>query len=189
MQQAQQAAAASIGTLPRYRLPKIAPHPSNPTARLEVDDDLVDLGQNIKEQGLQQPIVLAERHLVERDAPAAARLLPEGAEWVLIAGHRRYGGTENVGVPDLPGLLRTGPCTPDVVAGIFSDENTRRRAPSPLMLAETYPRMQEAGMSTTQIGQRVGVSQPQVSKVLKLLPSPSMMSKLLSPALVRRASR
>lgn len=170
VQQVQQDAAHSIDRLPRYPLEKICPHPFNPVARMDVDNDLIDLGKNIAEQGLQQPIVLAERSRVEHDDPSAAQLLPERAEWVLIAGHRRYGAADNADVPDLPGLLRTGLCTPEAIAGIFNDENTRRRAPSPLMLAETYARMQEADMSTTQIGHRVGVSQPQVSKTLKLLP-------------------
>lgn len=166
---AQQTAAEHVDQLPRYPLKKIAAHPFNPSARLIVDDDLADLGKNIREEGLHQPLVLASRHIIERDDPAAGALLPAHIMWVVIAGHRRYGGAGHAEVEDLPGLLRTGPCDPVTVAGIFNDENSRRKPPSPLMYAQSYERMRDAGLSTTKIGRRVGVSQPQVSKTLKLL--------------------
>ncbi|MFC7344968.1 ParB/RepB/Spo0J family partition protein [Saccharopolyspora griseoalba] len=166
--QAQEEAAERGVELPRYLLSEIAPHPFNPVERLDVDDELVDLGENIKEEGLHQPLVLAPRALIERDDPAAARLLADAHQWVLIAGHRRYAASKHVGLESLPGIQRLGSCTPEVVGAIFSDENLRRKAPSPLMLAQTWSRMRDAGMSTTAIGQRVGFSQPQVSKTLKL---------------------
>lgn len=166
---AQQSAAEHVDQLPRYVLGKIAPHPFNPQARVFLDDDLADLGKNIREEGLHQPLVLASRSTIERDDPAAGALLPAHIWWVVIAGHRRYAGGWHEGLEDLPGLLRTGPCDPVTVAGIFNDENSRRKPPSPLMYAQSYERMRDAGLSTTKIGHRVGVSQPQVSKTLKLL--------------------
>lgn len=166
---AQHTAAEHVDQLPRYLLRQIAPHPFNPSARLIVDGDLADLGKNIREEGLHQPLVLASREIIERDDPAAGALLPAHITWVVIAGHRRYAGAWQAEVGDLPGLLRTGPCDPITVAGIFNDENSRRKPPSPLMYAQSYERMRDAGLSTTKIGRRVGVSQPQVSKTLKLL--------------------
>lgn len=167
--QAQREAAEHVDQLRRFGLATIAPHPFNPPERLHLTEALIALGENIASSGLHQPLVVAPRNRLTEDDPQAAEKLPDSAEWVLIAGHRRWAAAQNAEVTELPGLVRTGPCDPVSIAQVFRDENFLRETPDPIMEAEMYQRMADAGLSTTQVGQRCGVSQGHVSKMQKLL--------------------
>ncbi|MCI2423894.1 ParB N-terminal domain-containing protein [Saccharopolyspora sp. K220] len=182
-------AAAHMDRLPRITLATITPHPHNPPERALAEPETIELGEDIKANGLQQPIVIAPRQRIEEDDPAAAALLPEGAEWVIIIGHRRYAGSVHVGLTDLPALVRTGPCDPVTIADIFLSENFQRKKPDAIMEAQAYERYRTSGLSTTQIAERRGVAQGQVVKTLKLTKlvehSPQVAAKVRSGEMTR----
>lgn len=162
---------AVITELPRLKVAKIAPHPDNPKIRSEATPATRDLANSIETQGLIGPITVTSRQRLAEDAPEVEQRLPEWAEWVVIAGHRRLRAhrPDLADVEEIPTLIRTGPVDRVTTMKIFLAENGSREDPDAVTVAEGYEVLRESGLSTTDIAKTVGVSQSHVVKLLKLV--------------------
>ncbi len=156
----------------------VAPHPGNPRTHL---GDLTELEESIRVQGvLHAPVVLP--------APRVAAAWPEhadklaGVEWVLLIGHRRRQAVLNLhhGDPatELAVLVRTDAIADDRLAQLDAmiAENVAREAMQPIEEARAFAELEAAGLSQRKIAARVGCSQGNVSKRLKLLQLPRQMA-------------
>ena len=135
----------------------ILPNPQQPRTAFDTEsmDALVD---SIKRIGILQPIVVR----------------PDGTDYVLIAGERRWRASQAAGLEDIPALLRDTDDRGSLTAALV--ENLQREDLGPLEEAAAFQQLQEDfGMTHADIGEQVGRSRTAVSNTLRLL--------LLSPAI------
>lgn len=187
VRQAEEEASVRIESLPRLPLDRIAPHPDNPPERSADTPDARDVAHQILQHGLQQPITVAERWRIEQDDPEAAKRLPADADWVTISGHVRCTAHRINEIPDIPALLRDGPCDKVTITEIFLSENFGRVTPDPIMEGQAYERLSAAGLTETQIANRRGVKQPHVNKTMKLTHLPDEVAAHLRDGSLTRA--
>lgn len=134
----------------------LMPSANNPRRDL---GDLDGLAASIRSVGIQEPL------LVEWSEPSAP--------YVILAGHRRLAAARIAGLAEVPCLVRRKASTPAERMEIALVENLQREDLSPLDEARGYAELVRLGLSQRAIAERVGCSQPQVSKRLALLELPS----------------
>ena len=121
------------------------------------DEDLAELAESIRQRGVDQPVGI-------RRNPTAAE---DGQPFELIYGERRYRASRSAGLAEIP--VRDYGVLDDLQAyERHLDENEKRAQLNPLERAQAYQRLQELGMSQQEIGQRFGISQERVSRVIAL---------------------
>ena len=141
---------------------RIRPNPSQPRHRIS-SHGLEDLAASIRAHGVVQPLV--------------AR--PDGEEYVLVAGERRWRAAQLAGLPTVPVLVRD--TSPDAQLAISLVENLQREDLNPLDVAQGYRELADRfGMTQQQIAELVGKSRAAVANVLRLLRlPPSVLQALL----------
>lgn len=174
-----------VAELPRIPLAQIAPHPLNPEHRHIDVEELQALAADIKRRGLLTPILVASRDkVVSYDADLDAQI-PESAQVVLADGHRRWGAAQLAGVVDVPYLLREDLADPAIAAEVFLASNIHHQRLTPIEEAQGYVRLQRyRKVKQSELGALVGVSQPRVSKTLKLLELPAVVQAAVSAGTV-----
>ena len=154
-------------------------HPANPRRDL---GDLTELEESIRELGVLQPPVVLPAARVASAWPQHAGELA-GADWVVLMGARRRTAAGNVAGGDpaahLPVLVREDAIADDPLGqlDVMTAENVARAPLSPLEEARSFAEQVKSGRSQREIAARMGCSQGQVSKRLKLL--------ALAPALIK----
>ena len=139
-------------------------HPNRYQPRREFsDDDLAELSQSIREQGIIQPLIV--------------RNGSDGYE--LIAGERRLRAARLAGLTRVPVVVKEL-----ADAGLLEMslvENIQRSDLNPLEESDAYHRlMTEFGMTQEEVVQRVGKSRPAVANFLRLRLLPHEIRKTLS---------
>ncbi|MFD4356796.1 ParB/RepB/Spo0J family partition protein [Nocardia sp. NPDC058518] len=174
-----------VAELPRIPLSQIAPHPLNPEHRHIDVEELQALAADIKRRGLLTPILVASRDkVVSYDADLDAQI-PKSAQVVLADGHRRWGAAQLAGVVDVPYLLREDLADPAIAAEVFLASNIHHQRLTPIEEAQGYVRLQRyRKVKQSELGALVGVSQPRVSKTLKLLELPAVVQAAVSAGTV-----
>ncbi|WP_067458069.1 ParB/RepB/Spo0J family partition protein [Nocardia alba] len=174
-----------VAELPRIPLSQIAPHPLNPEHRHIDVDELQALAADIKRRGLLTPILVASRDkVVSYDADLDTQI-PKSAQVVLADGHRRWGAAQLAGVEDVPYLLREDLADPAIAAEVFLASNIHHQRLTPIEEAQGYVRLQRyRKVKQSELGALVGVSQPRVSKTLKLLELPKVVQTAVSAGTV-----
>ncbi|SBT69284.1 ParB/RepB/Spo0J family partition protein [Micromonospora sediminicola] len=159
-------------------LASVVTHPANPRRDL---GDLTELEESIRELGvLQPPVVLPAARVAGAWPQYAAELA--GAEWVVLMGARRRTAAGRVwaGDPDatLNVLLREDAIADDPGGqlDVMTAENTARSPLTPMEEARAFAAQRAAGRSQREIAARMGCSQANVSKRLKLLDLPETMA-------------
>lgn len=140
---------------------QVSPNPRQP--RTEFDPaDLAELRHSIQEIGLLQPIVVR----------------PSGSGYELIAGERRLRAAKELGLEQLPALIRE---TDD--AALLRDallENLHRSQLNPIEEAAAYQQLLEDFDCThEELAERIGRSRPQITNMLRLLRLPPQVQQLL----------
>jgi ParB family chromosome partitioning protein len=74
---------------------RIAPNPFQPRREF-APEQLHELEESIRQNGLLQPIVVR----------AATSATPEGAEWELVAGERRWRAVRRLGWTEVPAVVK-----------------------------------------------------------------------------------
>lgn len=149
---------------------EIARHPLNPRGVVEgTGEEFDNLVQSIREMGVLEPLVVAARSVFEKAHPDLAGELPDGVQWVLIAGERRLRAAEAAELTKVPvtsgdHLMADGM---DVEAMVV--ENVNREALTPLQEAQAYRMLIDGGATQRLIADRVGRAQSHISKRLRLL--------------------
>ena len=157
----------AVTTVPTAR---IAPNPFQPRREFTAEQ-LAELEESIRQNGLLQPLVVRR----------AANGAPEGAEWELVAGERRWRAVRRLGWTDVPVVVRDIDDRAMLVLAIV--ENVQRADLSPLEEATAYRRlMDEFGFTQAEVAESVGRERSTVANLLRLLTLPPSVQRLLNEA-------
>lgn len=125
-------------------------------------ESLTDLVESIREQGIVEPIVVAET--------------PAGYQ--IIAGERRWRAAKLAGLSKVPVVVRK--TTPQGMLEMAIVENVQREDLNPIEKALAYKRLiDEFGLGTNEVAKRVGKSAPTVSNTIRLLSLPDAIKDAL----------
>jgi ParB family chromosome partitioning protein len=146
----------------------IAPNPFQPRREF-TPEQLSELEASIRENGLLQPLVLRP----------AGENAPEGAEWELVAGERRWRAVRRLGWTEVPVVVREMDDRTLLVLAIV--ENVQRADLSPLEEADGYRRLiDEFGYTQKEVAESVGRERSTVANLLRLLQLPASVQRLVS---------
>ncbi|GHD39657.1 chromosome segregation DNA-binding protein [Thalassobaculum fulvum] len=142
---------------------RLAPGPFQPRRRFDAED-LSELAESIREQGVLQPV------LVRRAA--------DGETYEIIAGERRWRAAQLAQLHEIPVLVRE--FDDRTAMEIALVENVQRRDLTALEEADGYHRLiAEYGHSQEDIARAVGKSRSHVANTLRLLNLPTEVRALL----------
>lgn len=146
---------------------RITPNPFQPRREF-TPEQLAELEESIRQNGLLQPLVV-------RRAKEGA---PDGAEWELVAGERRWRAVRRLGWAEVPVVVRELDDRAMLVLAIV--ENVQRADLSPLEEATAYRRlMDDFGFTQAEVAESVGRERSTVANLLRLLALPPSVHRLL----------
>jgi ParB/RepB/Spo0J family partition protein len=126
--------------------------------------DIVDLVQDIERNGLQFPIAVQPRQDVTTE-------LPEGFDFRIIAGHRRFAAFQLMKKAEIPAMVKVG--LSEVQARLVNlGENLKRKALNILQEAISIKRLRDLGLNRRQVSEELGVSVSWVQVRFNLLDLP-----------------
>ena len=141
---------------------KLIPSPYQPRQNFN-KEELAELAQSIKENGILQPIV--------------ARKINNGAIEI-IAGERRWRAAQIAGLHTVPVILKTLSNKETLELAII--ENIQRSNLTPLEEAEAFERLiKEFSLTQQQVSERVGKDRATVANALRLLSLPIKVKNML----------
>lgn len=130
-------------------------------------ESLVDLVDSVREHGILEPLVVAET--------------PAGYQ--IIAGERRWRAAKILGLTQVPCIIKKTSHRGMLEMALV--ENVQRVDLNPLERAQGFKRMMdEFGLGTAEIAQRIGKSQAYVSNSLRLLTLPDALKDALLTGIV-----
>jgi ParB family transcriptional regulator, chromosome partitioning protein len=150
-------------------LDRLRPNPRQPRKNF-VEADLLDLGNSIKEHGLQQPIVI-------RHATDGSNMYDIGA------GERRWRAMLLVGLTEIEAIEVIG-ATDDDLETIALIENTHRADLTPMELAEAYWKLHRhtdgsIRMSIAEVADKVKLPKNYVDDHLSIMRAPEAVRQLI----------
>lgn len=144
----------------------LQPNPLQPRGLIS-PESLVDMIDSVREHGILEPLVVAET--------------PAGYQ--IIAGERRWRASKIVGLAVVPAIIRKTSHRGMLEMAIV--ENVQRVDLNPLERAQGFKRMMdEFGLGTAEVAQRVGKSQSYVSNSIRLLALPDALKDALLSGIV-----
>ncbi len=151
--------------LRKLPLDRIQPNPFQPRKEFS-PDELEELANSIKDNGLLQPLVV-------RPDPTDERA------WQLVAGERRLRAVARLGWSEVPAWVREVDDQTLLVLALV--ENLQREALGPLEEAEGYRVLSESfGLTQGEIAEAVGRDRSTVANTLRLLHLPPSVRKLVA---------
>lgn len=155
----------SIRTVPTAR---IAANPFQPRREFS-PEQLEELVASIRENGLLQPLVVRPR----------TEGTPEGAEWELVAGERRWRAVRRLEWTEVPVVIKEIDDRSMLVLAIV--ENVQRAELTPLEEAAGYQQLvDEFGFTQAEVAASVGKDRSTVANLLRLLQLPASVQSLVS---------
>lgn len=155
---------APSGEVRRIPLQAIVPNPLQPRREFS-EEELVELAESIRENGLLQPLVV-------RPAPGAED------RFELVAGERRLRAIRSLEWEDVAAVVRE--VSDETLLVLALVENLQREALSPLEEAEGYRTLADSfGLTQEEIAHSVGKDRSTVANMLRLLGLPPSVRKLL----------
>lgn len=157
-----------VSAAPEERIHKLAidiVKPKSDQPRKHFDEAaLTSLANSISEHGIMQPLVVVE---VEQNM------------YAIIAGERRWRAAKQVGLKEVPVVVRTASELQQVELALL--ENIQREDLSPLETAHTVVRLHEQfGQSYDQIAKRLGKAPTTIANIVRLLSLPEVMQDALT---------
>jgi ParB family chromosome partitioning protein len=152
---------ASPGGVREIEIARIKPNPNQP--RVQFDEDaLAELADSIRERGVLQPILLR----------------PDGADYLIIAGERRWRAAQRARLHTIPAIVRE--IDESTTAELALIENIQRLDLNPLEEAEGYRQLiQRHGHTQDDVGRIVHKSRSHVANLLRLLDLPEFVRQSL----------
>ncbi|MEO7061915.1 MAG: ParB/RepB/Spo0J family partition protein [Lapillicoccus sp.] len=145
----------------------IRPNPRQPRTVFD-EDDMAELVHSISEIGVLQPIVV--REITDRTDT------PEGVEYELIMGERRWRATQAAGLALVPAIVKD--TQDDDLLRDALLENLHRSQLNALEEAAAYQQLlDDFGCSHEELASRIGRSRPQISNTLRLLRLPPLVAR------------
>lgn len=150
------------GSFAMVAVDAIDPNPMQPRNTFE-PGALEALTASIKEVGILQPVVVQ----------------PEvDGRHVLVAGERRLRASKELGLAEIPAVIRTVDSEKSLVEALV--ENVQRENLTPLEEAAAFQQlMEDFGLTHQQVGERVGKSRSSVTNTLRLLGLPAAIQGLM----------
>lgn len=140
----------------------LQPNPLQPRGIIS-PESLQELVDSIKEQGIIEPIVVA-------NTPAG---------YQIVAGERRWRAARMAGFRTVPVVIRDS-ATPQGMLEMAIVENVQREDLNPIERALAYKRLiDEFGLGTNEVAKRVGKSAPTISNTIRLLSLPDAIKDAL----------
>lgn len=144
----------------------LQPNPLQPRGLIS-PESLTDLVNSIREQGILEPIVVA-------DTPAG---------YQIIAGERRWRAAKILGLDIVPVIVKQ--TTPQQMLEMSIVENVQREDLNPVERAQAYKRLiDEFNLSVTEVAKRVGKSLPYISNSIRLLTLPDAIKDALAAGVI-----
>jgi ParB family chromosome partitioning protein len=152
---------ASRGGVREIEVARIRPNPNQP--RIQFDEDALDeLADSIRQRGVLQPILLR----------------PEGEDYMIIAGERRWRAAQRARLHAIPAIVRE--IDESTTSEIALIENIQRQDLNPLEEAEGYKQLiQRHGHTQDELGRIVHKSRSHVANLLRLLDLPEFVRQSL----------
>ena len=139
----------------------IDPNRDQPRKRFD-QEKLEQLAQSIREVGVLQPLLVAERN----------------GRYQIIAGERRWRAARLAGLTEIP--ARVIEADDKLTTELALVENLQREDLNPVEEAQGYRTlMEEYGLTQEQVADRMGKSRPAITNTLRLLALPEDLLKLV----------
>lgn len=154
-------APVSRGGVREIEVARIRPNPEQP--RMQFDEEALDeLAESIRERGVLQPILLR----------------PDGDDFMIIAGERRWRAAQRARQHAIPAIVRD--IDESTTAELALIENIQRQDLNALEEAEGYRQLiQRHGHTQDDIGRIVHKSRSHVANLLRLLDLPEFVRQSL----------
>jgi ParB family chromosome partitioning protein len=154
-------AVESRGGVREIEVARIKPNPNQP--RMQFDEEaLEELAESIRQRGVLQPILLR----------------PDGDEYQIIAGERRWRAAQKARLHAIPAIVRE--IDESTTAELALIENIQRLDLNPLEEAEGYRQLIERhGHTQDDVGKIVHKSRSHVANLLRLLDLPEFVRQSL----------
>ena len=152
---------SSRGGVREVEVARIRPNPNQP--RVQFDEEALDeLSESIRQRGVLQPILLR----------------PEGEDYMIIAGERRWRAAQRARLHAIPAIVRD--IDESTTSEIALIENIQRLDLNPLEEAEGYRQLiQRHGHTQDEVGRIVHKSRSHVANLLRLLDLPAFVRQSL----------
>ena len=163
---------SSRGGVREVEVARIRPNPNQP--RVQFDEEALDeLAESIRQRGVLQPILLR----------------PEGEDYMIIAGERRWRAAQRARLHAIPAIVRE--IDESTTSEIALIENIQRLDLNPLEEAEGYRQLiQRHGHTQDEVGRIVHKSRSHVANLLRLLDLPEFVRQsLLQGAIIMGHAR
>ena len=149
--------ASDRGGVREIDIARIKPNPGQP--RVQFDEAALDeLADSIRERGVLQPILLR----------------PDGEEYLIVAGERRWRAAQRARIHSIPAIVRE--IDDSTMAELALIENIQRQDLNPVEEAEGYRQLIQAhGHTQEHIGRLVHKSRSHVANLLRLLDLPEFV--------------
>jgi ParB family chromosome partitioning protein len=135
------------------------------TRYVQDNDNLEELAESIKANGVVQPIVV--------------RPAEEDGRYILVLGERRLHASKKAGKDTIPALIRR--VSDQQAAEMTIIENLQREDLSPLEQAQAFKVLsQEFHLTQQEIGERVGLSRQSIANYMRLLKLPREVMEMLA---------
>ena len=151
----------SRGGVREIEISRIQRNPNQP--RIQFDEDsLAELADSIRERGVLQPILLR----------------PEGSDFMIVAGERRWRAAQRAQLHTIPAIVRD--IDESTIAELALIENIQREDLNPLEEAEGYKQLiRRHGHTQDGVAQLVHKSRSHVANLLRLLDLPEFVRQSL----------
>ncbi len=147
---------------------RIAANPFQPRREF-APEQLAELEESIRKNGLLQPLVVRPR----------SGSTPDGAEWELIAGERRWRAVRRLGWSQVPVVVREIDDRAMLVLAIV--ENVQRAGLSAMEEAAAYKQLiDEFGYTQAEVADSVGRERSTVANLLRLLGLPASVQRMVN---------
>ena len=151
-----------VSSLKELPLEKIVRDEEQP--RKDFDEEALNaLAQSLRANGVLQPIVVTR----------------EGENYKIVAGERRYRAAKIAGLKTIPAIVRTLDAQNRLELSII--ENAQREDLNAIELATAYAKLKaQFNLSSAEIGERIGKSEPAIENTLRLLNLPDFAKKAMA---------
>src|SRR5947209_10411732 len=152
---------ASRGGVREIEIARIRPNPNQP--RMQFDEEALDeLAESIRERGVLQPILLR----------------PDGDDYQIVAGERRWRAAQKARLHAIPAIVRE--IDESTTAELALIENIQRQDLNALEEAEGYQQLIERhGHTQDDVGKLVHKSRSHIANLLRLLDLPEFVKQSL----------
>jgi ParB family chromosome partitioning protein len=154
-------AAAAAAGIREVEIGRIRPNPAQPRMHFD-EESIAELAQSIAERGVLQPVLLR----------------PDGDDFQLVAGERRWRAAQRARLHSIPAIVRD--IDDSASAEIALIENVQRQDLNAIEEAEGYRKLVEAyGHTQEDLARLVHKSRSHIANLLRLLDLPSAVKQML----------